>query len=507
MRFYNTAGPIKPEANFHIPPLERLNRDEIFELIEQERYFVLHAPRQTGKTSVLYSLCDELNHSKRFRAVYVNVKETQIARENTTAAMQSILSFLASESRNKLNDSFVHQNWENALERVGPYSALREVLTNWCKSNPLPLILMLDEIDSLVGDTLISVLRQLRAGYPTRPSHFPQSVILCGIRDVRDYRIHSSQHDEIITGGSAFNIKAESLRLVNFNAAQTRRLLIQHTEETGQKWSEHALEEIWVSTMGQPWLVNALAREILKKARDFDKEIDREDVHEATEVLIRRRDTHLDQLADKLTEERVKRVIEPLLSGDNEFGDIEPDDVAYVRDLGLIAQDAPTRVANPIYREIIPRELIKNTDEFICYEPAWFIQKGRLMMDELMKSFQEFYRENSEHWVRRYDYQEAGAQLLLMTFLQRIVNSGGKVQREYGLGHLRTDLLITLGEGRNKQKEVIECKLRRNGLNRTIETGLKQVIEYMDRCGVDEGHLVIFDRSKERSWNEKIILR
>ena len=89
---------------------------------------------------------------------------------------------------------------------------------------------MFDEIDALVGDTLISMLRQLRAGYEERPKRFPISVILCGIRDVKDYRIHSS-NKEIITGGSAFNIKAESLRLGDFSREECLELLIdlQHT--------------------------------------------------------------------------------------------------------------------------------------------------------------------------------------------------------------------------------------------------------------------------------------
>jgi len=504
MRFFNTAGPIKPQLNYHIPPLERLNQEAIFELVEQERYFVLHAPRQTGKTSVLHTLRDKFNSSKQYCAVYVNVEEAQMARDDVSAAMKSILSFLARESINVLDDSFVHENWEHVLDSVGPLSALREVLASWCKFVRNPLILMLDEIDSLIGDTLISVLRQLRAGYPDRPTKFPQCVILCGVRDVRDYRIHSSNHGEIITGGSAFNIKVESLRLGDFSETQSHRLLLQHTEESGQQWSEGALQGIWTSTMGQPWLVNALARETLKIVKDLDEEISHEHVAEATEILIRRRDTHLDQLTDKLLEERVKRVIEPLVSNGDVKSEMKADDVKYVRDLGLIAPDPPIRVANPIYREAIPRELIKNTDEFISVEPAWYVREGRLIMVKLMESFQEFYRENSEHWVKRYDYQEAGAQLLLMAFLQRIVNSGGRIQREYGLGHMRTDLLITFGEGGNQQKEVVECKLRRNGLNRTIKEGVKQLTEYMERCGVDEGHLVIFDRSKTRSWKEKI---
>lgn len=79
-------------------------------------------------------------------------------------------------------------------------------------------MLLLDEVDALVGDTLISLLRQLRAGYTQRPAAFPQTIILCGVRDLRDYRIHASSESEPVTGGSAFNIKAESLRLGDFNA-------------------------------------------------------------------------------------------------------------------------------------------------------------------------------------------------------------------------------------------------------------------------------------------------
>ena len=223
-----------------------------------------------------------------------------------------------------------------------------------------------------------------------------------------------------------------------------------------------------------------------------------------------RRDTHLDQLADKLREERVKRVIEPMLSDSGEPGGFRPDDVQYVRDLGLVARTKEIKIANPIYREVIPRELITSTDEILPYRTAWFVRdNGRLAMACLMEAFQEFFREHSEHWVERFDYREAGPQLLLQAFLQRIVNAGGRIEREYGVGRMRTDLLVVWGEGegKSKQKEVIECKLRRNGLERTVQEGLSQIGAYLERCGGEEGHLVIFDRSEKRSWNEKVFRR
>ncbi len=505
MRYFNTAGPMMPEENYCIPPLDRLDRNQIFRLIEQKRYFILHAPRQTGKTSALLALQDELHQTGKYRALYINVESAQTAREDVYAAMRTILIHIGTEAELQINDPLVTKIWPEILKKAGGHGALLELLKRWSVADSLPLVLMVDEIDAMIGDSLIAVLRQLRTGYASRPKHFPQSVILCGIRDVRDYRIHSSSEKEIITGGSAFNIKAKSLRLGDFNESDTRALLLQHSDDTGQQWSEAALQEVWHSTRGQPWLVNALAAESVETIIDRGQCIGIEDIHTAREVLIRRRDTHLDQLADKLRENRVKRVIEPLLSGALEEGELRTDDVQYVRDLGLIRQEKPVEIANPIYREIIPRELINSADEYIPYETAWFVEDGRLVMDRLLASFQEFFRENSQHWIKRFDYQEAWPQLLLQTFLQRVVNAGGRIQREYGLGRWRTDLLVVWGEGR--QKAIIECKLRHKGLERTIEEGVSQTVKYMDICGTNDGHLVIFDRSENRTWDEKIFRR
>ena len=394
--------------NYFIPPLERLDLQEVLTLIEQERYFVLHAPRQTGKTSALFALQDELNSTGRYRAAYVNVESAQVARNNVQTGIRAILTALSREAEYRMNDLSVRNISQEVLNSVVEFEAFSETLSRWSAADARPLVLMIDEIDALSGDLLISVLRQLRAGYPRRPDGFPQSVILCGVRDVRDYRIHSSADNAIITGGSAFNIKAESLRLGDFDESQTRALLLQHTEETGQRWSEVALQEVWNSTRGQPWLVNALAHEACQTVKDLSLQIGHDDIVESREELILRRDTHLDQLADKLREDRVKRVIEPLVSGESEASAFRADDVQYVRDLGLIRERPSIQVANPIYREIIPRELITSADEIIPYETAWFVKDNRLMMDRLLGSFQEFFREHSEHWVQRFRLPRGG---------------------------------------------------------------------------------------------------
>ena len=326
------------------------------------------------------------------------------------------------------------------------------MLSEWAASDARPLVVFIDEIDTLVGDTLLSVLQQLRAGYPDRPGRFPQSVVLCGVRDVRDYRIHASSEPGPVLGGSAFNIKAESLRLGDFGETETRSLLAQHTAETGQGFAEDAVAEVWRLTQGQPWRVNALAHEVcFAKAglRDRAREVTLAAVTEARERLIQRRDTHLDQLAAILEEDRVRRVVEPLLSGEESNEQLDVESLRYVRDLGLVAQTNPVRVANPIYREVIPRELTYATEAMLWHEPAWYVgEDGRLRMDELMGAFQSYFREHSEHWLERFQYREAGPQLLLQTFLHRVVNActkvhgGGRVEREYGVGRRRLDLAL-----------------------------------------------------------------
>ena len=514
MRFFNTAGPIRREEHYHVPPLDRLDADELRLLVRQRKYFVLHAPRQTGKTSALLALRDELNGAGEVRCVYVNVEGAQTAREDVAAGMRAIHSALAAGARHALDDEWLAAAWPGILERAGPHDALRETLSRWAESDAKPIVLLMDEIDALIGDTLLAVLRQLRAGYAERPRRFPQCVVLCGVRDVRDYRIRSGVENAIVAGGSAFNVRAASLRLGDFAPADVESLLAQHTAETGQPFTAEARGAIRELTRGQPWLVNALAYEACfhdRKGRDRSRPITAAAVQDAREQLIRSRETHLDQLADKLQEERVRRVIEPLLSGAPPADAILADDIEYVRDLGLVRPDDPLAIANPIYREVIPRELTFPAQATLTDDPAWYVgADGVLQADKLLAAFQAFFREHSEHWMERFQYKEAGPQLLLQAFLQRIVNSGGRVEREYGLGRMRTDLLVVWPRGGGPgaaQKVVIECKVLRRSLDETLRDGLRQTRAYMDRCAAVEGHLVVFDREEGKTWEQKVYRR
>ena len=509
MRFFNTEGPVRPDDHYAIAPLDRMEVEELLGLIRGKRYFVLHAPRQTGKTSALIALRDLLNSGEAgdFRCVDVNVEVGQVARDDVARGVRPILGLLA-ENALAQGDDYPSKVWQDVLAAVGADGAINVLLARWCRANPTPLVLLVDEIDSLVGDTLLSVLRQLRAGYEQRPGGFPQSVVLCGVRDIRDYRIRSST-GEVVAGGSPFNVAAKSLRLGDFTEAETRTLIVQHTEETGQRFSPAALDAVWTQTRGQPWLVNALCAGACfdnKAGRDRSRTIEADDVYAAREELILSRRMHLDQLAHKLEEERVRRVVGPILSG----GEVRHHgrDLEYVRDLGLIAPDSPPRMANPIYAEVVPRELGYVLQDSLDVQVAWYVDgAGRLDMTKLLTAFRTFFGEHAAHWLGRFtDYPEAGPQLILQAYLQRVVNGGGRIEREYGLGRDRTDLLVLWPREAGKPSDlwerfVVECKVLRDSdrksLAWTIERGMEQTLGYMAQCGAEEGHLVVIDRRSE----------
>ncbi|MFT4926685.1 MAG: hypothetical protein ACI8WB_002783, partial [Phenylobacterium sp.] len=267
-------------------------------------------------------------------------------------------------------------------------------------------------------------------------------------------------------------------------------------------------------SQGQPWLVNALGHQMVWKEkgnRDRSKILGLDEYYTAREKLIYARTTHLHQLSDKLKESRVHSVIAPMLQGESEH-QMKPDDVEYVVDLGLVkrARNGALTIANRIYQEVIPRELSYGSQMAIEQDQAWYLDANNCIdIPKLLCAFQQFFRENSEVWLERFDYKEAGPQLLMQAFLQRVVNGGGRINREYALGRKRTDLTIewpTTDKGfyGDVQRIVIELKILRNALDTTINKGLQQTADYADKIGASEAHLVIFNRDRKISWDDKI---
>jgi len=475
--------------------------DSLKKMIDNKRYFILHAPRQTGKTTLMLQLMEHLNQEDKYIALYVNVEAAQAWRNQIIQINQTIVNEFKMNAKIYLPEEF--QPAPPCFEDSG--NGFSNFLTNWCLQLPKPLVVLMDEVDSLIGDGLISVLRQLRAGYTRRPRAFPQALCLIGLRDIRDYRIYSDASKRHIVGGSAFNIKEKSIRLNDFTYEQIKELYAQHSKATGQKFTHTAKQRIFELTAGQPWLVNALGRELCfeEHAIDWTQTVNKADVEQVAEILIARRDVHLDQLADKLTEPRVARIIESILIGEDESANIETtrssmsEDKQYLIDLGLVRVGTyGLEIANPIYREIIPRELTAYRQDMLGINPQWYVKAdGKLDIDKVLETYIEFYKEHSELVTKRRTYTEAAPHLLFMAWLQRIVNGGGRINREYAAGLGRLDLYIEFAG----ERFAFELKLKSQ---KALNKGKKQLVEYLQRLSLESGWLVIFSRKAVDDWDK-----
>lgn len=501
-KFFNIAGPCYPDKHYMLPAQERCQG--LAELIAQEQYFVIHAARQSGKTTLLLDLAEQLNDEGQYYALYYSLEVAQ----NITEPEKGI-SIIVRGLRTQIELHSLLGKYPFAWDAdyADFATILLKELVHFCQSLDKPLVILFDEVDCLSNGTLISFLRQLRSGYVNRRQvPFPHAVALVGLRNIRDYKARVREDRETLGSASPFNIAAESLTLRNFMQEEVARLYAQHTAQTGQVFPPEVVERAYYYTQGQPWLVNAIAREIVMKmlGGDFSQPIVAEQVDRAAQTLITRRDPHIDSLMERLREARVQKIVEPVILGETGWYDLLDDDYQYVLDLGLLRETAQRIMpANPIYAEVIVRTLSFRAQRELASLPQLpstpaYIHGDVLDMSQLLRDFQQFWRENSEMWVERFDYKEAAPHLVLQAFLQRVVNSGGQVTREMASGTKRLDLGVRYGA----RTYPVELKLRYS--ERTYAEGVMQLAEYMDKLGSAEGWLVVFDRRAAVAWDEKI---
>ncbi len=485
MKSFNILGPCRPDDHYMLPATARL--PNVRRLIDRKNYFVLHAPRQVGKTTAVMELARELTAEGRYVALMFSLEGSEPFKDDPAAAELQILGEIRSASKTRLPESLQPPPWPEAP----PGQRLREALREWSHTAPRPLVLFLDEIDTLQDAALISVLRQLRAGFPDRPEGAPWSLALIGLRDVRDYKVASGGSTRLHTA-SPFNIK-RSLTLRNFTQEEVAALYNQHTAETGQVFTPEALQLAFDLTEGQPWLANDLARESVEElAPDPATPITPAIIERAKENLIERQETHLDSLAEKLREPRVRHIIEPMLAGQL-LKDVPQDDIRYVIDLGLArtTNGSSLEIANPIYREVIPRALAGTAQASLPrIAPTWLRADGSLDPEKLLEAFLAFWRQHGQPLLGAAPYHEIAPHLVMMAFLHRVVNGGGTLEREYAIGSGRMDLCLRYGD----VTLAMELKVWRDGRPDPLKEGLKQLDEYLNGLGLDTGWLVIFDQ-------------
>jgi len=503
-KFFNTTGPCNPDDHYMLPPSARLVGAQLSRYIGQKLYWVLHAPRQSGKTTFLQSWMREINASGQAIACYVSVERCQDF-PRAQDAMPAIVSAMQDYAK-----AFLGKDAIPACPDIEAASMLQRALELWAEQvAPMPLVVLFDEVDVLQDQALVSFLRQLRGGFAARGvGKFPVSVALVGMRDLRDYLI-KSKDGVMLNPGSPFNIKQDSASLSSFAREDVFALAAQHTDATGQRFDDAALDAVYEQARGQPWLTNAMLQKcVWTLANEAGQAVTADCVLQAREMLIQERAVHLDSLIERLRDPRIKKIVQTILIGDMRPEVTRGDDFRFALDLGLVALiDGTPAIANPIYKEVVARVL---SQEYQLSIPApefkWKKPNGALDMDALLREFQKFWSWNADVWEEKADYTEAFPHLLLMAFLQRVVNGGGRIEREYAAGRGRIDLAVQYGNEWN----IIEIKLvhPRKGRQLTQEEGLAQVNRYRDTVDpACAAYIVLFDRTpagRALSWEQRL---
>jgi AAA domain len=253
-RTFNITGPCHPRLHYLLPPEARL--PQLSALVAEQQSFVVHAARQTGKSTAMLAFTERLRQ-EGLAALYVTLEQCQ-GFDEVEAAEPLWLTLLDGAARRQhpslpAPDLAAAKAWQNG-DRLG------EWLRRWCAGAGRPTVVVFDEVDVLQGPALVSLLRQLRAGFSDRvDGGFPASVALVGLRDLRDY-LTESKDGERVNPGSPFHVKATSLRVRDFSAEEVAALYAQHTAETGQVFTDDAVARAFWWTRGQPFLTNAVAR-------------------------------------------------------------------------------------------------------------------------------------------------------------------------------------------------------------------------------------------------------
>jgi hypothetical protein len=467
----------------------------------------------------------QINETGSYYALYCSLEELRATTDKNEAKI-TLLDLLNDALENSEVEALNRNASGDFLARVESRSGFRSSpLKVWlrvlCSRIDKDLVVFFDEIDSLNFEILLSFLSQLRVGYVERADiPFPRSVALIGMSNIRDYKDRLRPESKSMGSASPFNIITEALTLSNFSPDEVRTLYAQHTEATGQIFLDEAVKNAWRWSEGQPWLVNALAAEVIEEILDFDygRTVDEELIDQAAGNLMKRRDTHIDSLLARLEEPRVVRILDDVIaatekpdifsqSEENKAADAAGaesfnDDLQYCVDLGLIKDDEAKgilRPANPIYASVIVRSINYKIEKRLPKEliNKWTDGK-KLDLTGLLKEFQRTWANDAEKYLHGVKYIEAGPHLFLSSFLQRSLNGVAIVSESYASGMGYADIVVQHAG----QKHPVELKIKDN--ERSRAKSVNQILKYMDRLLAKEGWLVIIDRNPEKKAMEKI---
>jgi hypothetical protein len=522
-------------------------------LVDQEKYFSLRAPRQSGKTTLIQNLVNLINEEGRYYAFNCSLAplwgltDRQKALTELAALINSALA--ASPLTALKLKAYVYNSQPGS---VSASSIVKTLLNGLCEDLTKDLVIFFDEVDSLAWSGLSPFLAQLKEGYQSRhlPGlKFPRSLILVGQRDLEDCLAEAPAETKSTDAPRPpLNVPTISLALANFSFEDLSNLYGQHTAETGQVFTPEALTATYNWSQGQPWLVNALARQVVDEVlnHDYEREITSAHFDEAAFALIDHHDAPIQFLLERLKEPRVITVLDPLLVGSPRQVFLNDHDRGHCLSLGLMAQDSGggLKFANPITREVIFRLLADQIQASLDNEYALIPWRNEttLLLSEILTNFQAYWRDKgagvalktdrldlvasdilkkelaqlldaeiSNDLLYQYiiarindllirEYDESLPALTLLAFLRKIIATGARflVDCHEGRGGIETRLFFEGGP------YVMEITRKPRS---TLERSLDRLKASLTQTNSKTGWLVIFDPDRALSWDEKIYNR
>ena len=507
---FNITGVCFPEQHYMADSSAKYAH--MLEMIEQGDYFTINRPRQYGKTTALFQLEGILNKTTIYLVLRMSFESLgESAFKDEQSFCQVFLDELRFRAGLNTEWSFLSQ----ALEKLQPadltFKTLSRYLSQVIQTLPRKLVLMIDEVDKSSNNQLfLHFLGMLRDKYLERNQQPTfHSVILTGVHDVKTLKL-KLRPDEERKYNSPWNIAADFDVDMNFSPAEIQPMLQAYAQDTQIPVDTTPVaERLFYYTSGYPFLVSKLCKIVAEKLlpTQVQPHWTTAEVDEAAHRLVRESNVNFDELIKNLENNpALYQLALALVINEQDF----PFDLNEpVTNLGVIYGIFTNRnglaIHNRIYQEVIAsymstKLLVQNQGQFPTSEFAgsYLLPGQRLNVSKALLKFQELMK--AEYNKKERDFLERQGRLVFLAFLKPILNGHGHAFKEPQISEeKRLDILITYYQ----HQYVIELKLWRG--QQAHENGLNQLADYLDRLGLQEGALLIFDHQEQKQWKSEEI--
>lgn len=503
-RTFEKSGSVNPRASYYVSLENVVNTDkqDIKTMIDRGRYFSIFAPRQSGKTTFFKRICGELQKDPVYVTIILSFQDFKdLEKDQFYALMEKelygqLISRL-SEVKCRKTDAVKQFLDNHRLTSNISFRLLFEELNRIIERKKI--VIFIDEFDGIpLGEleNFLTVLRELYQKYKEVKQKTLYSIGLVGIRNIT----------KLIVGGvSPFNI-ADQVDLPPFSLKNVDNLYSQYTRETNQPFTREAVKRVYEETGGQPWLVNRLGTILTVDVKpETTDPIDESDVEKAIQLLLQERNVHFDNLYEKAV--LYKETFVEIVFDHVEYNPDDPDQT-WLEQYGLVKKkDRKAVVANNVYKARYLKTFFKEVNAYRDVTlPEYELPGDRLDMERILLDFEQYIAQIGvnafyQKWaapVPRADgetdeakpYEKTG-QFLLTAWLYQFVRGGaGELRYEVLSGLGRMDVLLTY----KGMKYIIETKINRRNLTRTLNDGITQVSKkYLASESAHEGYLIVFD--------------